>query len=179
MLKLTIRVSELWDKEKEEFLYEEVELEFEHSLVSMSKWESKHEKPFLTPGEKTTEEVMDYVEAMILTPNYPPGVVSHFEQEDFDAIQIYINAKMSGTTVKEHKTSSTSREIVSSEVIYYWMTSYRIPWEAQHWHLERLLTLIRVFNAKNEKPRKRSAQEMMEERRALNEQRRKAAGTTG
>lgn len=179
MLKLNIQLSESWDENELEFVYEHFELELEHSLVTVSKWESEFEKPFLAPGEKSSEEIIGYIRHMIITPEYPPDIFNHFSKEDFNRIQAFINAKMSGTTVREKKTTTVSREIVSSELIYYWMTSYRIPWEAQHWHLERLLTLIRVFNAKNEPPKKRSPQEIADERRLINEERRKKAGSTG
>lgn len=179
MLKLTIVLSESWDSVNEEFLYEKIDLELEHSLVSLSKWESIHEKLFLGKDEKTKEEIYSYIECMICTPDYPPNVVEKFTEEDFEKINAYIDAKMTATYFSQTKNAPRPREQISSELIYYWLVSYQIPWEAQYWHLNRLFTLIRVFNVKNTQEKPKTNREMMEERRALNAKRLKELKTTG
>lgn len=181
MLKITIRTPELWDKENEEFLFDEYELELEHSLVSLSKWESEFEKFFMGKEEKTQEEVIAYVRCMNLTPDVPPEAFEHLSEENIMAINDYVNAKMTATTFSDTSHQPPAREQISSELIYFWITSYQIPWEAQHWHLNRLFTLIRVFSAKNEDPKKKKANkaEMMEQRRRINEERRRKLGTSG
>ena len=179
MLKLTVTLSENYNESTNEFEVETLELEMEHSLVSLSKWESRFEKPFLGPDEKTDEEIFFYIECMILTPDFPPEIVKRFSKKDFEKINDYLVSKQSATWFTNKKDNSPSRETITSELIYYWLSSYQIPWEAERWHLNRLLTLIRVFNAKNEKPKKRSSSEIAAERRALNEKRRQEMKTHG
>lgn len=181
MLKITIHTPEWWDEVNEEFIFDEYELELEHSLVSLSKWESEFGKFFLGKEEKTQEEVIAYVRCMNVTPDIPPGAFKHLSDENLVAINDYVNAKMTATTFSEITHQSPAREQISAELIYFWITSYQIPWEVQHWHLNRLFTLIRVFSAKNEDPKKKKANaaDMMERRRQLNEQRRRELGTKG
>lgn len=181
MLQLTIVLSdEGWSDEEEKFLPQETYiLELEHSLVALSKWESKYKKAFLGPIEKTQEEVLGYVEAMNLNPFTPPEIFEKLTKVHFDQINEYIEDKMTATTFNEPRGQARSREIISSELIYYWMTSYQIPWEAETWHLNRLFALIKIFNIKNSKPRKMSRNEAAAQRRQLNEQRRAQHGTTG
>lgn len=179
MLKLTVQLSESFDEETSQFVSEDFVLELEHSLVSLSKWESEFEKPFLAKGEKTTEEVLGYIRAMILNPVYPQDILEKLSQENFDQINRYIEAKMTATWFNEPKPTGPNQQTITSELVYYWMTSYQIPWEAENWHLNRLFTLIKVFNAQNVKPKKMSAKEMAEQRRALNEQRRTQYRTRG
>jgi hypothetical protein len=179
VLKITVRLSESYDEDKQEFVSEDFDLELEHSLISLSKWESEFEKAFLGKGEKTDEEIMGYVKAMILTPDFPPEVFEKLSLENINAINAYIDRKMTATWFNEPKKGAISRETITSELIYYWIVSYQIPWEVERWHLNRLFTLIKVFNAKNEKPKKTSRAEAAAQRRALNEQRKVQMGTRG
>lgn len=179
MLEITVTLSESWDEDKEEFVYEEVKLELEHSLLALSKWESIHEKFFLGKGEKTQDEIISYIECMIYTPGFPTDIVQKFTESDFNKINEYIDAKMTATTFAEPKSTLPPREKISNELIYYWIVSYQIPWEVENWHLNRLFTLIKVFNAKNSKEKPKSHAELMDERRALNEQRLKENNTRG
>ena len=181
MLKLTVQMSDdSFDDEKQEFVQGELfVLELEHSLVSLSKWESKFEKPFLGKEAKTDEETLGYIKAMIVTEEYPLDILDHFTTSHMDQVQKYIESKMTATWFNESKKAGPSRETITSELIYFWMTSYQIPWEAEHWHLNRLFTLIKVFNAKNEKPEKQNQSDMVARRRALNEQRKRELGNKG
>lgn len=153
-------------------------LRFEHSLVSLSKWESTFEKPFLTKDDKTEKEIQAYIAAMCLD-EFPPEVFSKFSAKDYDSINSYINAKMTATKIVERPGSPMSREIITSELIYYWMIAHNIPAQYEAWHLERLLMLIRVCNHKNRPPRKMSRTEAAQQRHSLNQQRRAASGSKG
>lgn len=179
MLKITILLSRVFNEETNKVERSEVELELEHSLVSLSKWESKYEKPFLGKDEKTSEEILDYIRCMILTPDYPPDVLKHLSQENADAISAYIDAKMTATWFPPTPPGPPNRETITSELVYYWMSSYQIPWDAENWHLNRLFTLIRIFGIKQGKQTKRSRSDLMAERHRLNEQRRKQMGSSG
>lgn len=182
MLTITVPMEEGFDDEKQQFVvYEGFELELEHSLVSLSKWESKHKKPFLTADEKTAEELFDYVLCMILTPDVPDEVMRRLSKENFKEINDYINDEKTATWINDAQPQRPSREAVTSELIYFWMFSYQIDKECETWHLSRLITLIKVFNRKNSaqnQPRKSKAQ-IAQERRELNARRRAMAGTTG
>jgi hypothetical protein len=180
MLIIEVPGVELYDEERQEFTNSEgFTLELEHSLVSLSKWESIFEKPFLGTKEKTTEEVLGYIEAMILTEKIPPGVLSRMSQENFSAVDAYLDAKQTATWFTESKNQPRSREVVTSELIYYWMLTFNIPIECEAWHLNRLFTLIRICNIKNTKPTKMSRSEQAAHNRNLNAQRRAQLGTRG
>jgi len=154
-------------------------LELEHSLVSLSKWESIYEKPFLSSTTKTDEEVFAYIKAMCLTPNIPPEVFQRFSRENIAEINKYIDAKMSATWFSEIKAPKKSQEIITAELIYFWMISYNIPIEFQHWHLNRLFTLIKIFNLKNSPEKKMSRSEILARNREINAQRKSDFGTSG
>jgi hypothetical protein len=180
MLKLVIEGTEYYNQETETFeTVGDVVLMLEHSLVSVSKWESKFEKPFLTKDNKTTEEVLFYVEAMILTPNYPEGIINSFTQKSIDAVNNYIESKQSATTFGKMPEQRSRGEIITSELIYYWMVAFNIPFECQHWHLNRLLALVRICNIKASKPKKMGRTELLQRNRQLNEQRKAELGTRG
>ena len=153
MLSITIPSTQLWDESKEEFRYtKEQTLQLEHSLVSLSKWESKWQKAFLGNQPKTTEETIDYIRCMTLTKNVDPEVYNYLTNKNIEDIGEYINSPMTATWFTEDKTAKPNREVTTSELIYYWMISYNIPFECQKWHLNRLLTLIRVCGIKNQPP---------------------------
>ena len=173
------KTDDLWDPIKEEFITQPaVTLQLEHSLLSISKWEAKYHRPFLGKKDnKTGEEMLDYIRMMTIAPKVSPEVYYRLSQENMDEIMHYIENPMTATTVRENGTPS--REIVTSELIYYWMISLGIPFECQKWHLNRLMMLIRVCSAKNAKPKKMSKGEIHRRNSALNAARRAQLHSTG
>lgn len=180
MLTIVVPGVEMFDNQDQLFTtHGDVTLELEHSLVSLSKWEAKYEKPFLSDEEKTTEEVVGYVKAMTLTPEVPDAVWEKLTEENFKAISEYLDSKMTATWFSEIRPQAKNREIITSELVYYWMITFNIPIECEKWHLNRLFTLIRVCNIKQEKPKKMSRAEVAARNRELNAQRRAQLGTKG
>jgi hypothetical protein len=181
MLSIYVSSIELFDEDAQEFLSKPgFVLELEHSLVSLSKWESTFEKPFLGPKEKTTEEILSYIKAMIISKNPPGDVLDRLSKKNLDDISNYIDAKMSATWFNDPPGSlSKSREIITAELIYYWMIHFNIPIQFETWHLNRLFTLIKICNIKQTPPKKMTRGEVMARNRALNEQRRAQLGTSG
>lgn len=182
MLRINVPIHpEEWDEEKEEFVESKMQpLQLEHSLVSLSKWESKWCKPFLDNNPKTNEEILDYIKCMTLTQKVDPDVYNHLSKDNIEEINAYIYAPMTATTFSDDKRGGKKNsEIVTSELIYYWMIVLQIPFECQKWHLNRLLTLIRVCNVKNEPPKKMSKGEIMRRNAALNAARRQKLNSKG
>lgn len=179
MLKITIPGVEQWDERKQEFIStKDIDLCLEHSLVSVSKWESKWHKPFIGNKDMTTEMLIDYIRCMTLTQNVNPDVYYAMNDECIMQIKDYIDDKQTATWFSEDS-EKKSREIITSEIIYYWMIALQIPFECQKWHLNRLLTLIRVCNEKNQPEKKMSQSEIMRRNRELNEARRRALKSRG
>ena len=181
MLSITIPATELFNEITGEFVYtKEQTLQLEHSLISVSKWESKWKKAFLSKGEKTREEVIDYIKCMTLSPSVNDVDYGCLTHANLNTINEYIAAPMTATTFPEDKNGKTNREIVTAELIYYWMIALNIPFDpCQKWHLNRLLTLVRVCNVKNQPPKKRSRRETASSYAALNAARRKQMNTKG
>lgn len=172
MLQIVIPDIELWDEEKEQFInIKKTTLQLEHSLVSISKWESKWHKPYLNTENKTTEEVIDYIRCMTLTQNVNPLIYPNIPEDQIQKIIDYIEDPMTATTVTEEKKPGKP-EIITSELIYYWMTALNIPPEYQKWHINRLIMLIRVCNAKNKPPEKKNPKDVAKGYAALNKARR-------
>ena len=179
MLQITIPATETWDESKQEFNHtKERTLQLEHSLVSLSKWEAKWCKPFLSKKDKTYEETIDYIRCMTITQNVDSDIYYCLSNENLEQINDYINSPMTATFFS-NANSSPTREIITSEIIYYWMIALNIPFECKKWHLNRLLTLIRVCEIKNTPPKKRSPQEIMSQNAALNAARRAELNSKG
>jgi hypothetical protein len=179
MLKIVIPASEAFDEEKNEFITSKATtIQVEHSLVSLSKWESKWHKPFLSKGEKTLEETIDYIRCMTITQNVDPNIYVFITEENINKIKEYIDEKMTATTFANPK-QAINKSIITAEIIFYWMITFNIPFECQKWHLNRLLTLINVCSAKSQPPGKMSKKEIMSRNAALNAARRQATGSKG
>lgn len=180
MLKIIIPGTETFNDATQLFnTTSDKELQLEHSLVSVSKWEAKWEKRFLDKQERTTEEVIDYVKCMTLTQNVDQELYNNLTNHNIEQIKRYIDAPMTATVFYDDKRSKGSNEKVSSELIYYWMISFNIPFECQKWHFNRLLTLIRVCNVKNQPKKKRSKREILSRNAELNASRLKQLNTKG
>lgn len=180
MLRITIPAVEQWDEVKQEFIQtKEQTLQLEHSLVSLSKWESKWNKPFLSKEAKTNEETIDYIKCMTISHNVDPEVYNFLTTEHIEQINKYIEAPMTATTFVEDKSGRRNREVITAELIYYWMIALTIPFECQKWHLNRLLTLIRVCNIKNAPPKKMGKKATASHYAQLNAARRQQMNTRG
>lgn len=181
MLKLTFEPIEKYDELTNTFQYsDKCVITLEHSLVSLSKWESKWHKPFLTKDEKTLEETIDYIKCMTVTKNVDEEVYSRLTNEHLQAVRDYIENPMTATTFSNlQEGRKINREIITSEIIYYWMTFFNIPFECEKWHLNRLLTLINVCNIKNSPPKKMGRKEIYQRNKALNMARRRFLNTGG
>lgn len=180
MLKITISSSEGFDEVRNLFLvFPEKELQLEHSLVSLSKWESKWKKPFLSREDKTREETIDYIRQMTISQNVEDSVYMRITQSHINIVRDYIDDSMTATTFSELGQKKFNEEVITAEVIYYWMVAFNIPFECQKWHLNRLLTLIRVCNIMNQPAKKANRKDTLSRQRALNEARRAKFGTRG
>lgn len=179
MLELIIPAQESFNEQTNEFVYsKECKLTLEHSLVSISKWEAKWEKPFLGKQNKTVEEARDYIRCMTITQNVDPNVYNFLTNENVDMVSKYIEAPMTATWFSDGD-NKPSREIITSELIYYWMIALGIPMDCQKWHLNRLLTLIKICNVKAQDPKKMSKSSIMNHNKALNQARRAKSGSKG
>ena len=179
MLSIVVPEREYYDEDKNEFIHsKETTLQLEHSLVSLSKWESKWNKPFLSSKDKTDEEILDYIRCMTITQNVDPSVYLRLSKKNIEQIVNYINLPMTATTFSDRENGKKG-EIITAEIVYYWMISLNVPFECQKWHLNRLLTLIKVCSIKNTPPKKMSKSEILSRNRALNASRRRALGSKG
>lgn len=178
MLTINIPETELFDERTNEFIYVKAQtLQLEHSLVSISKWEAKWKKPFISKQNKTVEETIDYIRCMTITQNVKPEVYRALTNSMIKEVEDYIGDPMTATTFKDDKKGGN--KVITSEVIYYWMTALNIPFECQKWHLNRLLTLIKVASIENSPKKKMSPSEVMRQNKSLNAARRKAHNTRG
>lgn len=158
------------------------ELRFEHSLVSLSEWEGEYEKAFFSPKEdeeKTVEEMLGYFEHMLVSPSKHRHLVRLMDEEQQLALANYINATRSATIVRDIPGKKGPNENVTSELIYYWMIAFKIPFSSDKWHLNRLLMLIKICGVKNSTPTKQSKAQIAQSHRELNEQRRRQSGSKG
>ena len=169
MLTIMVPGGEEYDSERNLFnTYKDQTLVLEHSLVSISKWESKWHKPFLTKDPKTEDETLDYIRCMTINTGVDPATYRRLTPSHINQIQEYINDPMTATWFSDKQKQKPNREIITSELIYYWMVALQIPFECQKWHLNRLLTLIQVCNIKNQPAKKMSKRDIMAQNRSLN-----------
>ena len=179
MLKIVVGGKEAFDESSNQFvILGGTVIELEHSLVSLSKWESRFEKPFLDKGEKTSAEVLGYIRAMAIN-EVSEETFSKLSDANVSEINAYIDAKMTATWFREEHSAPPTREVITAELIYHWMISFQIPWECEMWHLNRLFTLIRVCNLKQAKPKKMGRAEVAQRNRELNAQRKSRLHTSG
>lgn len=180
MFLLSIGATEQWDNVKEEFVYTKpVTIAIEHSLVSISKWEAKWERSFLSHPPITRTEKLDYIRCMTITQNVPIEAFNAITESDLSKIEKYINAPMSATKFYSNNKQMRSNATITSELIYYWMIDFGIPFECQKWHLNRLMALIRICEMKSRKQKKQSASEILKQNNALNAQRRAMMNSRG
>jgi hypothetical protein len=180
MLQIIIPAIELWNEKTNEFAKtKEQILQLEHSLVSLSKWESKWCKPFMSKTEKTSEETIDYIRCMTVTQNVDYDVYNGITNEIIEEVSKYIEAPMTATTFSNDNKNIINREVITAEIIYYWMVTLNVPFECQKWHLNRLLTLINVCNIKNQPKKKGGKRDIYARNRALNEARKRNLNTAG
>lgn len=181
MLEIHIDGKEFWDPVKEEFINTKgITLHLEHSLISISKWEAKYKRPYLTDGPKTLEETYDYISFMSLDGKINTTELEGITEEDYKKILDYINDPMTATTFKDNSQSGSSKKHkITSEEIYYDMTALNIPFECQKWHLNRLLTLIQIASIKNQPDKKMTRGEIYKQNNELNRARRAKYHTKG
>lgn len=180
MLTISVVLKEGFDESTNEFVAaKDYKLRLEHSLVSLSKWESHYEKPFLSKEPKTNEETMWYVRSMALVRNVPEEIWDMLSNDNLKEINQYIDSKQTATTFRDPPGQVASREIITAEVVYYWMIALTIPFECQYWHLNRLLTLIKVCNLKNAPAKTMGRREAADMQRRLNAERKARLKTTG
>ena len=181
MLTIVIPSNEKWNEITEEFIYSKGQtIQLEHSLVSISKWEAKWRKSFLSSKDKTNDETLDYIRCMTITQNVSPEVYFHLTKENLKDIEEYIESSMTATTFsRDNNSNKGSTEIITSEIIYYQMIALNIPFECQKWHINRLLTLIKVCDIKNRTPQKQSTRDIMIENTRINEERKRRLNTKG
>ena len=180
MLTITIPDTEYYNEEKNEFIgIKGTELHLEHSLYAIAKWESKWKKPFLSATEKTIEETYDYIRCMTMNENVDPSIYRYLPNNTILEIQKYMDDTQTATWFSEEKKGRPSREVITAEIIYYWMVAQNVPFECQYWHLNRLITLLRVCNIKNAPKEKMSAAQIARRNRAINAARRNKLGTKG
>lgn len=179
MLRLIVPPNEKYNEFTGKFVeFHGATIQLEHSLVSISKWEQKWHKPFLTNEKKTIPETVDYIRCMTLTQNVPPEVYDNLTDANIEAVNAYIEDPMTATWFSKEEKGG-SREIITNEIIYYWMITLNIPVEFQKWHLNHLLTLIQVCNLKNSPQKKLSREELAARNRKLNAERRAAMNSKG
>lgn len=182
MIRILLPEKELYDEINNKFVYlPSRELILEHSLVSISKWESKWHKSFLNTDDKSFDEVMDYIKCMCVEELEDENDLYRLSEENVSDINAYIQDSMTATTFSDFSDNKNtkSREIITSEIIYYWMIANNIPFECQYWHLNKLLTLIKVCSIKNSPEKKMSTSEILSRNKALNAARRKKMNSKG
>lgn len=172
---IIIPKQEYFNNETQEFfMFPETKILIEHSLISISRWEAKYHKPFLEKStKKEPEEIVDYIKFMSIGKPITDEMIMLMTKKDFEEINEYIANPSTATTFpNDDNARNTSGEYVSSELIYYWMTAFQIPFECEKWHINRLLTLIKICNRKNQPPKKLKGRDLINKHIAINKARR-------
>lgn len=180
MIEITVPPFEFFDEKSGQFIENKkaVKIQLEHSLISISKWESKYHKPFLSDDDMTTEEAVEYIKFMTLNKGVDPLAYLMIPAEEMQRVNEYIKDPQTATTIND--TTKSKKEVITSEIIYYWMISYNIPVDFEKWHLNRLMTLIRVCSIKADpNPKKMSKNQIRQQNAALNAARRKKLNSKG
>lgn len=180
MYKLVVEGKELYDESTGCFTYTKKQtFRLEHSLISISKWESKWHKPFLKEDGRTREEELDYIRCMVIDQEPDESILHELTNQQLTDVFNYVNDSMTATWFNERNSRPSGRKIITSELIYYWMTELNIPFSCEKWHLNRLLTLIKICNIEKSPKKKMSKKDQMAERRSLNAARRQKYHTKG
>jgi len=180
LLTVLVPLAETFNDDTQMFeVSESFELDLEHSLASVSKWEQSFEKPFLGSEDKTPEETIAYIMMMAIDPKTPPEIFARLSEDNFREINRYIGAKMTATWFKADPNQRPSREVITAEVIYQWMIHHNVWLEAENWHINKLLTLLRVCTEKTKPPKKMNRRQQIAERQRLNAQRLAERGGRG
>ena len=144
-------------------------LVLEHSLISISKWEAIWKKPYLESfKESSNEELYSYIQCMVIKGNADMSVLRRIKRSQYEKILDYINDSMTATTVKKKENDMSVSNFTTSELIYAWMVQLQIPWEAQKWHLNRLMMLISVLDRMNQPAKKRSEKQLISDYAKIN-----------
>lgn len=172
-----------WDEQKECFVESEIfELRLEHSLLAIAGWEAKYKKVFFSKNEKTSDEIRGYIRFMAIDKNVPETVFGRLSEQNIIAIRDYMDDSQTATHFRKGEESGSkkrSKEPITSDLIYYWLVACQIPFECQTWHINRLLTLVRIYELKNQKPKKHSKNELLKNNAALNKAQRERFHTSG
>lgn len=183
ILHITIPGKENWDSVKEEFIYEEdAELYLQHSLVTVAEWEARWKISFLDTDNKTPEQITDYIKIMTINQNeVDDSVYKRLTKENLDEINRYLKDEMSATTITDHGTpeSNGRNEIITAEIVYYWMFSHNVPVEFENWHFNRLITLLKTCNIKSNPDNKMTKQETAKMYAEMNKARRQKYNSKG
>lgn len=156
-----------------------IKLQFEHSLRSLSKWEEETKKAFFGPQEKQPSDMIRYFKYMLRTPDVDPNVIYFCSPEQLEALRNYIDESRTASSVPQETKSQYNPEVTTSELIYFWMTALKINWEAQDWHLSRLMMLIEITSYKQQPPKKRKEAEITKDWAEINERQKKLLGISG
>lgn len=175
----------LWDETNERFKYichPETKLTLLHSLVSLSLWESKWHTNYFSKTKKTAEQAIDYIRCMTRETDVNPDVYNTIAMSNklLDEIGDYIDDPMTATIITDNrKNKSNKNEYITSELIYWSMIQHGIPVEFETWHINRLLTLINVCNAKNGGGGKMKKKDILAEYAKINERNRAKYNSKG
>lgn len=182
MLEMTISEKEFYQEHTSKFIQiPECKVTLEHSLISLAKWESKWQVPFFDGKPKTPTQNLDYIRCMVVGNIKDDRIFDHLSEEEVLQIQSYMAAPMTATTFSERNKSKrkVKKETMTAEVIYARMCTHNISFECQKWHLNRLLTLIRVCDLRDSPPEKMSKKETSMWYAEQNANRRAKYGTRG